>query len=441
MQVSTEKKEGLKYLLTVTVSKDEFAKAYADSFKKVSKKARIDGFRKGHIPANLLELRFGNDITFGAVDDMIDKTLFDAVKEAKLDEKMAGRPSVELKGAPSKDNGFTYTISLEVNPDIEVKPLADLKLKKIVSTVKDSDVDAMVETLRQQQGKWKTQDGLEFGPGTLARIDFTGRTDGKEFDGGKAKDFSLEFDRSQMIPGFTEQIKGHKAGDKFTIKVTFPEKYGAKDLAGKDAEFDISVNAVEQRELPEVNADFVKIYGIKDGDIAKFRDELRRNMERELKRAVEGRNEDQVCDALIAQYGEFDVPTALVQSMINSLKNRQLQNLRRYGLKELPKQMDKDELYHDDAVKQARLALILNAVAKASGEKFGSDETVDSLIADASSAFEDPEEYKKAVRGDKRTMQSIREQAYQVDLFHYIEGKASDGEAEKTFDQVVNGKE
>ncbi|MGN0908200.1 MAG: trigger factor, partial [Succinivibrio sp.] len=292
MQVSTEKKEGLKHLLTVTISKEEFAKAYAESFKKVSKKARIDGFRKGHIPANLLELHFGNDITYGAVDDIIDQTLFNAVKEAGFSEKMAGRPSVDIKEAPSKDKGFTYTITIEVEPEIEVKPLEDLKIKKFASSVTDADVDKMVETLRKQQGKWSTKDGLEFGEGTLARIDFVGRVDGKEFEGGSAKDFSIEFDRSQMIPGFTEQIKGHKAGDKFTIKVTFPKDYSAKNLAGKDAEFDITVNVVEELVLPEVNADFVKIYGVKDGDIEKFRGELRSNMERELKRAIEARNED-----------------------------------------------------------------------------------------------------------------------------------------------------
>ncbi len=441
MQVSTEKKEGLKYLLTVTISKEEFAKAYAASFKKVSKKARIDGFRKGHIPANLLELHFGSDITFGAVDDLIDQTLFAAIKEAKLDDKVAGRPSVDLKGTPSKDNGLEYTITVEVNPDIEVKPLEDLKLKKIASSVKDEDIDKMIETLRRQQGKWSTKDGLEFGPGTLARIDFTGRTDGKEFEGGKAKDFSLEYDKAQMIPGFLEGIKGHKAGEKFTINVTFPKDYSAKELAGKPAEFDISVNAVEELNLPEVNADFVKIYGVKDGDLEKFRQELRRNMERELKRAVEARNEDLVCDALIKQYGDFEVPTALVNGMIKSLKERQLNNLRRYGLKELPAQLNKDELYHDDALKQARLSLILRAISEKSGEKFGKDETVEELISTAASAYEDPEEYKKAVRKDKQTMAAIRESAVTTDLFNYIEGKACDGEEQKTFDQIVNGKE
>lgn len=440
MQVSTEKKEGLKYLLNVTLSKEEFGKAYADNLKKVSKKARIDGFRKGHIPLQILESRFGPDILTGAMDDLIEKTIGNAIKESKLEEKMAGRPSVDVKKFPSKDSEFNYEITLEVHPELEFKPLEDLKVKKAVSSVTDADIDKMIETLRKSQGKWETKDGLAVGDGTLARIDFTGRIDGQEFEGGKATDFSLDVDSHSMIPGFTEQIKGHKAGDKFTIKVTFPEDYQAKDLAGKDAEFDISVNAVEERVLPEVNADFMKIYGIKDGDLEKFRSELRSNMERELKRAVNTRNENALVDALLKQYGDFEVADATVKSMVGSLKESRLQQLRQYGLKTLPESLNKDELYHDEAVRQARVFEILGAVKQALKYEQPSDKAVDDLINTLSSAYEDPEDYKKQVREDKRLMNAIRNNAYSIELFDLIGQKAFDGEEQITFDQAVNNK-
>ncbi|MDY6321497.1 MAG: trigger factor [Succinivibrio sp.] len=435
MQVSTETKEGLKRRITVTVPAAEAQKAYAQSFKKYTSKARIDGFRKGHVPANIVEMHFGMDILTDSYDSLIRSTIDEAIKQSGLD--VAGTPTVDLDKNDGKDKDFTYFLDVEAQPAIEVKPLEELKIKRIKSDLTDADVDKMIETLRKQQRKWKNVDGLEFGAGTMAKIDFTGRADGKEFEGGKASDFAIEADNDRMIPGFTDQIKGHKAGDKFTIKVTFPAEYQAKELAGKEAEFDITVNSVAQEELPEVNADFAKLYGVKSGDLEELKKELRNNMQRELDRALENRNTDNVIDALLKQYGDFQVTEAGVKAQIQYLKNVQAENLRRYGMKELPERLQKDELYRDDAVKHERASLLFRAIAKDAKLEKASDEYITRIIDAAASAYDEPEEFKKEIRKDKRSMENVAASAWQNQLVDYILSKGSDGETSMTFDELV----
>ena len=437
MQVSTEKKEGVQHLLTVTVPAEDVKKAYDASFRKYAKNAKIDGFRKGHIPAKVLEQQFGGQIYSDAYDFLVNATLGQAIKESKLD--VVGYPKIEVKKATFKnDEEFVYEATVEVNPELELKPFEDLKLKSIKATVTDADVDNMIETLRKQQGKWQVKDDAVVAKGTRASIDFTGRTDGVEFDGGKASNFSLTVGETQMIPGFTEQIEGHKAGDKFTIQVKFPEDYHAENLKGKDAEFDIVVNSVSELTLPEVNEDFVKVYGVKDGSLDTFKSDLRKNMERELNRAKYTITRGKLFDALVAQYGEFAVPEAFVEAEANRLAKNFEQQMRAYGMKKLPASFKKDEMFKDEAVKDARLGTIVRKIVESLGLTKPSDEFVEAQLEQIAGAYEDPAEVKEQIRKDKTQFENVQNAALEAEVVAKVMGKAADGEEEMTFDQLVN---
>lgn len=439
MQVSTETKEGLKRAVTVTIPAEDVKKAYDNSFKNTAKRARIDGFRKGHIPANIIETQFGGQILMDAYDQLINQTVDKALEEAGVHS--VGRPSINIdNSAFKKDADFVYVINAEVMPEIAVKPFEELKLKTIKCDVTDADVEKMVDTLRQQQVKYQTEDGLAVGDGTCAKIAFLGRVDGKEFEGGKADDFDLVIGKTQMIPGFTEQIVGHKAGETFTIKVKFPEEYHAKDLAGKDAEFDITVNAVQKAVLPEVNEDFVKMFGVKDGSVDSFKAELRKNMEREVARALRNATRDELFAALQTQYGEIDVPTAFVQVEIDRLRQNLERQMSMYGMKKLPENMAKDEFFKDEAVKNARLGEILRTIAENLKLTDPSEESVNAELDIIAGAYEDPEEFKKEIRKDKKTFANIQELAFERDLISKIMEKAADGEKAVSFDELVNKK-
>lgn len=439
MQVSTETKEGLNRAVTVTIPADEVKKAYDSCFKKTAKRARIDGFRKGHIPSNIVEAQFGSQILLDAYDQLINESVDKALEEAGV--QSVGRPSINIdKAAFKKDAELQYVINAEVMPEFAIKPFEELKLKTLKCDVTDADVEKMVQTLREQQVKWQTEDDLAIAEGTTAKIDFLGRVDGTEFEGGEASDFSLVIGKTQMIPGFTEQIIGHKAGEKFTIKVKFPEEYHAEDLAGKDAEFDITVNAVQKAVLPEVNEDFVKIYGVKDGSVDSFKAELRKNMEREVGRALRNATRDEVFGALQTQYGEIDVPTAFVQVEIARLRQNLEAQMHMYGMKKLPENMAKDEFFKDEATKNARLGMILRSIAENIELKDPSEASIEAELNLIAGAYEDPEEFKKEIRKDKKSFGNIQELAFERDLISSIMAKAADGEKSMSFDELVNKK-
>jgi len=295
----------------------------------------------------------------------------------------------------------------------------------------------MIEKLRKQQGKWQVKDGAEVADETRASIDFLGRCDGVEFEGGKAENFEIIVGQTQMIPGFVEQIKGHKAGDKFTIQVKFPDEYHAENLKGKDAEFDITVNSVSEQVLPELNEDFVKLFGIKDGSLDTFKADLRKNMQRELDRATYVQNRRQLFDALKAQYGEFDVPEAFVASEVNRLAKNFENQMRMYGMKKLPDSFKPAEMFKDEAVKEARLGVIVRQIMTELDCTKPNPEYVDAQLKQISSAYEDADEVIAQLRKDKEQFANVENAAIEAEVVDKILAKACDGEEKKAFDELV----
>ena len=273
-----------------------------------------------------------------------------------------------------------------------------------------------------------------------ASINFVGRCDGIEFEGGKADNFDLIEDVTPMIPGFTEQILNHKANDKFTINVQFPKDYHALNLAGKDAEFDITVNNVAKRVLPEVNADFISKFGIRNGDIESFRNELRVNMERELSRNLHAVNSSRLFDALIAQYGEFDVPDVEVKGFLKKRVDDARSSFVAMGLD--TKSFDENRFasaYHDAAVKDTRIAIIMRVIYDKYDIKEASEEYFNRQLDLYTSAYENQEEIKKEIIKDKKSQQykSLKAAALEYELLDKIMLEACDGEEQQNFYDIV----
>ena len=432
MQVSIENKEGLKRLVSVTVPAEEFKKAYTQELRKVAKTARIDGFRKGHVPTSVLEKYYGANIIGEASSAVINSSLVMALQENNLD--VPGMPEITIKTCDLGQD-FVYEAACEVSPEVAVKPLSELQIEKVNAEITEDDINDMIETLRQQQAKWKVVDDGEANKDSLVKIDFEGRVDGAPFEGGKAEDFSLHLGSGRMIPGFSEQIVGHKAGDKFTIQVKFPEDYHAENLKGKDAEFDITVNSVSEQVLPEVNEDFVKLFGVKDGSMETFRKDLRRNMERELKRAVTQKNASNVYEAVSKQYGEFDVPKAAVDAEIKRLRERTEANFRRYGMTRLPEL--KDEVFQEEALHDARLGYAIRAIVADLKLEKADDATVNDNLAMIADAYENPEEVIKQLRADKQQMSYIMNKSFEDDVVKAILANAQVTDVKKSFKELI----
>ena len=429
MQVSVETTQGLGRRVTITVPAADIQTAVDSELKKAAKTVRIDGFRKGHVPMSMVKQRYGMSVLNDVLGDLMSRNFINAIIENKVNP--VGAPDYKPEQYKEGED-FVYSVEFEVFPEIELKGLESIEVVKPVVTVKDEDVDNMLETLRKQQAEWKDKDG-EVAAEDRVTVDFNGSIDGEEFEGGKAEDFVLAMGQGRMIPGFEEGVIGHKAGEEFTIDVTFPEDYHAENLKGKKAQFAINLKKVEERELPELTEEFIKRFGIADGSVDGLRAEVRKNMERELKNAIRTRVKTQVIDGLV-KANEVDVPAAAVDSEIEVLQRQAAQ---RFGGDEKQALQLPRELFEEQAKRRVIVGLLLGEVIN-SNELKAEDERVNTLIDEMASAYEDPSEVVEFYNKNEQLMNKIRNLALEEQAVEKILANAKVTEKETNFTELMN---
>ncbi|QHB33562.1 trigger factor [Yersinia canariae] len=429
MQVSVETTQGLGRRVTITVAADSIEKAVKSELVKAAKNVRIDGFRKGHVPMNIVEQRYGASVRQDVLGDLMQRNFVDAIIKEKINP--AGAPNY-VPGQYKEGEDFTYSVEFEVYPEVELKDLESIEVEKPVVEVNDADVDTMLETLRKQQATWKETDAAATAE-DRATLDFTGSIDGEVFEGGKATDFVLAMGQGRMIPGFEEGVIGHKAGEEFTIDVNFPEDYHAENLKGKSAKFDIVLKKVEVRELPELTEEFIKRFGVADGSVAGLRAEVRKNMERELKGAVRNRVKTQAIDGLVSA-NEIDVPAALVEGEIDVLRRQAAQ---RFGGNEKQAAELPRELFEEQAKRRVVVGLLLGEVIS-QHELKADEDRVKALIEEMASAYEDPQEVVEFYSKNKELMNNMRNVALEEQAVETLLAKAKVTEKPTTFSELMN---
>ncbi|MFP1878347.1 trigger factor [Lonsdalea quercina] len=429
MQVSVETTQGLGRRVTITVAADSIENAVKSELVNVAKKVRIDGFRKGKVPMNIVAQRYGASVRQDVLGDLMQRQFVDAIIKENITP--AGAPKY-VPGEYDAGSDFTYSVEFEVYPEVELKGLDSIEVEKPLVEVKDEDVDAMLDTLRKQQATWKEVERAAEAEDRVT-IDFSGSVDGEEFEGGKASDFVLAMGQNRMIPGFEDGVVGHKAGEEFTIEVTFPEDYHAENLKGKAAQFAIVLKKVEERELPELTADFIKRFGVEDGSVAGLRTDVRKNMERELKSAVRNRVKTQVIDGLV-DANDIDVPAALVDGEIDVLRRQAAQ---RFGgdekqALELPR-----ELFEAQAKRRVVVGLLLGEVIS-TNELKADEDRVTAMIDEMAAAYEDPQEVVEFYKKNKEMMNNMRNVALEEQAIETLLSQAKVTEKEVGFNDLMN---
>lgn len=429
MQVSVETTQGLGRRITITVAADSIESAVKKELVDVAKKVRIDGFRKGKVPMNIVAQRYGASVRQDVLGDLMTRNFVDAIIKEKINP--AGAPNY-VPGEYKEGQDFTYSVDFEVYPEVELKGLENIEVEKPVVEVTDADVDAMLDTLRKQQANWiETEAAAE--AEDRATIDFSGSVDGEEFEGGKASDFVLAMGQGRMIPGFEEGVVGHKAGETFTIDVKFPDDYHAENLKGKDAKFEIVLKKVETRELPEFTEEFIKRFGVEDGSIAGLRTEVRKNMDRELKGAIRNRIKTQAIDGLV-EANEIDVPAALIDSEIDVLRRQAAQ---RFGGNEQQALELPRELFEEQAKRRVVVGLLLGEVIR-THELKADEARVSTLIEEMASAYEDPKEVIEFYSKNNELMNNMRNVALEEQAVEAVLAKAKVTEKATTFQDLMN---
>ncbi|AML59774.1 trigger factor [Serratia rubidaea] len=429
MQVSVETTQGLGRRLSITVPADVIAQAVKKELINAAKSVRIDGFRKGKVPMNIVEQRYGASVRQDVLGDLMQRNFVDAIIKEKINP--AGAPNY-VPGEYKEGEDFSYTVEFEVYPDVELKGLENIEVEKPVVEVNDADVDTMLDTLRKQQATWKDTDRAVEAEDRVT-VDFTGSIDGEEFEGGKAADFVLAMGQGRMIPGFEEGLVGHKAGEEFTIDVNFPEDYHAENLKGKAAKFAIVLKKVEERELPELTEEFIQRFGVADGSVDGLRAEVRKNMERELKGAVRNRVKTQVIDGLV-NANDIDVPAALIDGEIDVLRRQAAQ---RFGGNEKQALELPRELFEEQAKRRVVVGLLLGEVIS-TNELKADEDRVKALIEEMASAYEDPSEVIEFYSKNKELMNNMRNVALEEQAVETLLSNAKVSEKATTFSELMN---
>ncbi|HHL3491899.1 TPA: trigger factor [Legionella pneumophila] len=402
MQVSVETLKGLERKVTVSVPTEKVEEEVSLRLRNLARKVKIDGFRPGKVPFNVVKSRFSDSVREEVAREMVQSTLYEALQKNEL--VPAGYPHVEpLEIEPGKD--FKYTAVFEVMPVFEVAELNQAQVDLIRSEVTDKDVDNMIEKLREQNKEWhEVTHAVKNGDKVV--IDFQGFLDDKPFEGGSAEGYELVIGSGSMIPGFEDGVVGGKIDKPFDIKVNFPEDYGHKDLAGKEATFKITIKKVMEGKLPALDDAFAEKFNIKEGGIESLKKDIKENMARELERRVSMMNREKLFDALMS-VNNVELPLALIDKEIEHLKHDMYHRLFGHEHKDDEKIPDfPRELFEEQAKRRVHLGLLFAEYVK-KHEIVADNDKVNAMIDKFASAYESPDELRAWYQSSKEHMAEV----------------------------------
>jgi trigger factor len=431
MQVSVETTQGLERRLTITVPAEKVDVEVKNRLRHIAKTQRINGFRPGKVPPSVIQKRYGKSVRQEVAGELMQRNFVEAIVAEKMNP--AGRPNFVAK---SNEDGqaFEFEATFEIYPEVELKDLEKIAVERPAVEVSDKDLDEMFETLQNQHKTWK-ENKRKTKKGDKLTIDFNGRVDGEEFEGGKAENFELELGASRMIPGFEKDIIGMKVGEEKTITVTFPDDYHAENLKGKEAEFDIKVNKTEGPVLPAIDDEFAKLFNVEEGGVEALREEVGKNMTRELSQAVKAKVKEQVIEGLLST-NDVDLPSALVAQEVDVLRQQAMQRFQGQmdpkNLPELPA-----EMFEEQAKKRVKIGLLLGEVIKVNELKVD-EEKVNELIASAASAYEDPQEVIEYYNSNNEMKQQMQNVALEEQAVELLLEKANVKEKKASFKDIMN---
>jgi trigger factor len=442
MSIQVENLEKLQRKITLTVPTDGLRREVESRLKRLARTVKADGFRPGKVPMSIVAQRYGYSVEYEVMNDKVGEAFSAAANEAKL--RVAGAPKLTQK-EDTTEGQMAFDAVFEVYPDVEIGDLSAAEVERISAEVTDAAIDKTIDILRKQRrhfhprgqshGADHQQGGDEAQDGDQVSIDFEGKIDGEPFQGGAATDFSFILGEGQMLPEFEAAIKGMKAGDSKTFPLAFPADYHGKDVAGKQADFMITVKSVQWAHMPIVDAEFAKALGIGDGSVDALRADIRKNLEREVKFRVMARNKSAVMDAL-SRTATLDVPEALVENETGRLVEQARADLKQRGVKDADKAPIPVELFKPQAEKRVRLGLVVAELVKAQ-ELHAKPEQIRSHIEELAASYEKPQDVVRWYYGDQQRLAEVEAIVLENNVTSYVLGKAKVSDKAVAFDELM----
>jgi trigger factor len=384
MQVSIESSTGLERQLKIGVPAERIDQEVTNRLQKATKTVSIKGFRKGKVPLKVVKQHYGKGVRQEVVGEIVNSTFYEAIQQEDL--KPVGQPQInELTDKEGQE--LSYIAVFEVFPEVDLQPLSDVSIERPVAEVEDADVKKMIEQLRDQQSSFKVSK-KKAKKGDQVNIDYSGTRDGELFDGGTAEAQDLVLGSNSMIPGFEQGLEGLSAGEETVLDLVFPDDYNADELKGAEVQFAVTVNSVSAKKLPKMDDEFFKLFGVEEGGVEKFREEVQANMERELRNAIRTKVKNRVMNQL-AELNSVELPSALVANEITQLKQQMVQQFG--GGQQIDLNILPDEMFKEKAERRAALGVIVSEVVK-SEELSPDEQQVRERIDELASTYEQPQE-------------------------------------------------
>lgn len=435
MTENTSTASPLEKTLSLKLSVDKINAEVDKRLKKVAKTAKMPGFRPGKVPMKMVLQTYGPQIHSEVLNDELGRTFSEEVQ--KNDLRVAGTPRIEASKDEGSESELEFSATFEVFPELKFGDFSAIEVEKTVVEVSDAEVEKTVDILRKQRATFADADRAAADEDKVT-LDFVGKIDGVAFDGGTASDFSFVLGKGQMLPEFEAAARGLKTGESKTFDLSFPEDYHGKDVAGKTAQFEITIKKVEEPKLPELTEEFAKAMGIEDGSVDKLREDVRTNLIREVSSRTKAQTKESVMNGLV-KVAEFDVPKALVESETTELAARARQDLKARGMQNVEEIQLPEDLFTAQAERRVRLGLIVSELVKLHNLQ-AKPEQVRAFIEEQAQSYENPAEVMQWYFQDRARLADVEAVILEDNVVDWTLAQTKVVEKKLSFDELMGNK-
>ena len=434
MAVTVETLEKLERKITLTLPTSVIQNEVNTRLKRLARQVKVDGFRPGKVPMNIVAQRYGYSVHYEVMNDKVGEAFSVAANEAKL--RVAGQPRISEKEQTS-DTEMAFDAIFEVYPEVVIKDLSQAEVETLQAHVTDEAIDKTVEILRKQKRTF-AQRAMDAAAATDDRVtvDFIGKIDGEPFEGGRAEDFQFVVGEGQMLKEFEEAVVGMKVGESKTFPLSFPEDYQGRDVAGKTADFMVTLKKLEATHLPEVTNELAKSLGVADATVEALRADIRKNLEREVKYRLLGRNKQAALDALVAQ-AELDLPNSIVQSELDRMAQGAREELKQRGIKDADKAPIPEEVFRPQAERRVRMGLVVSEVVRMHNLHATPDQ-IKAHVEELAASYEKPAEVIRWYYSDNRRMAEVEAIVIENNVTNYVLSLVKPKVKEVSFDELMS---
>ncbi len=434
MAVNVETLEKLERKITLTLPTSVIQNEVNARLKRLARQVKVDGFRPGKVPMNIVAQRYGYSVHYEVMNDKVGEAFSVAANEAKL--RVAGQPRISEK-ENTTDTEMAFDAIFEVYPEVVIKDLSQVEVEALKAEVTEAAIDKTVEILLKQKRTF-AQRSMDTAAAVDDRVtvDFIGKIDGEPFDGGRAEDFQFVVGEGQMLKEFEEAVVGMKLGESKTFPLHFPEDYQGREVAGKTADFMVTLKKLEATHLPEVTDELAKSMGVVEATVEALRADIRKNLEREVKFRLLGKNKQAALDALVA-HAELDLPNSIVQSELDRMVQGAREELKQRGIKDADQAPIPDDVFRPQAERRVRMGLVVSEVVRMHNLQATPDQ-IKAHVEDLAASYEKPAEVIRWYYSDSRRMAEVEAIVIENNVTNYVLSLVKAKTKEVSFDELMS---